>query len=113
MELHTKKEIIYFYRLQSLAIELKKLGYAYDNEELKNLSDKYQAQIELELTKYYQFIGTVCTCPDSTIVPTGSRREGHISGNFYFHSKSVMCDFKYKSGGFDTHAISELIEISE
>ena len=89
------------------------MGDNHDNKELKDLSNKYQGFVDIELGKYYQFINTVCTCPDSDIKPTGSRREGHISGNFYFNrnSKSIRCDFKYKSGGFDTHSINTLEEL--
>jgi len=109
--LHTLEEIKYFDRLQEQAIELKKLSIKYDNKELLDLSNKYNATIELELHKYDSFIGLECTCPDSTIIKTGSRRKGKINGNFYFnaYSKSVRCDFKYTSGGFDTHSILELI----
>ena len=112
-QLHTIEEVKHFDRLYEQAVELKAISIKYNNTELLDLSDKYNAIIELELHKYDSFVGLECTCPDSTIIKTGGRRKGEIDGKFYFnaYSKSVRCNFKYASGGFDTHSIIELDEL--
>ena len=111
--LHTTEEILKYERLDELANKLKELGENYGNKDLVLLSLKYKAEVELELAKYNTFIGIKCTCPDSDIKPTGSRRKGAIEGNFYFnsYSKSVRCNFRYALGGFDIHAIIKLEEL--
>jgi hypothetical protein len=108
--LHTLEQIKYFENLEEQSLTLFKLGTKFNNQELIDLSNKYQNIIQKELDKYNSYIGIECTAPQSYVTNQGGRRSGKIEGKFYFnsYSKSVRCSFRYKSGGFDTHAIAEL-----
>ena len=109
--LHTFEEIKYFSELQDLQQELKELGTRYNKSEILDLASKYQSELESELEEYSNYIGIECKAPPSSLSKNKEYRNGRIEGNFYFnaYSKSVRCDFRYSSGGFDTHAIKELI----
>ncbi len=108
--LHTEAEINYFDNLHKQSFKLRELGDKFDNKELIDLADKYDKVIKSELSKYNSYIGKECLAPPSSLSKTSEYRLGKITGNFYFnsYSKSVRCDFKYSSGGFDTHAIKDL-----
>lgn len=108
--LHTEEEIKHFSELQELQQELQDLGNKYNKSELLDLASKYELEIKSELEKYNGYIGKESIAPPSLLSKSKEYRHGRIEGNFYFnaYSKSVRCNFRYSSGGFDTHAIIEL-----
>lgn len=108
--LHTEEEIKYFDALQSIQHDLRELGLKYGNKEVIELADKFKREINTELDKYNSYIGIKCKAPGSYKTPD-VYRPGKIEGYFYFnyYSKSVRCNFRYDSGGFDSHAIKELV----
>tara|TARA_R110000765_G_scaffold298337_7_gene393423 strand:- start:15 stop:356 length:342 start_codon:yes stop_codon:yes gene_type:complete len=110
--LHTEEEVIHFATLMDKAIDITALASKYKDEELLALSIKYQAIVQTELDKYESYIGQECTAPPSYRDKEGKRRHGKIEGDFYFnnHTKSVRCRFNYTEQGFDTHAITQLID---
>lgn len=110
-QLHTPEEIKYFDRLQEQATALRIMSVKYQNNELLSIAQEYEKLIKEQLEKYNSFIGMKCQAPPIFLSNSKDYRPGKIEGNFYFnaYSKSVRCDFRYNTGGFDTHSIIELI----
>lgn len=111
--LHTPEEIEYFDKLQEQATALRVMSVKYQNDQLLSIAQEYKKLIKEQLDKYNSFIGIECQAPPAYLSGSKDYRSGKIEGNFYFnaYSKSVRCDFRYNTGGFDTHAIRELIAL--
>jgi hypothetical protein len=109
--LHTIEEIKALDNDMECAIELKKLAAKYSKPELNDIANSVISHYNLELGKYNQFVGLVCKAPPSFLSNDKSYREGKIEKftHFNYFSKSVRCNIRYKSDGFDGHAFTELI----
>jgi hypothetical protein len=108
--LHTEEQIAYYDNLNELVEELRDLWRKYNKSELIDLATQYELEVAYELSKYKSYIGKECKAPP--IYRSNIYRPGKITGNFYFNkiTKSVMCYFDYNTGGYDAHAIINLIE---
>ncbi len=110
--LHIPDQAVHFGKLYDLSDELKDLSLKYKDARVLALSSELRKQVKEELDKYIPYIGKVCFVLPSTVGFNNSKkyREGKINGNFYFNGNTVRCNFKYKTGGYDTYDIAELKE---
>jgi len=111
--LHTQEQILEFDKKAQLAYELNKLNQKYSNSDVQDIVENLKIEVDAELYKYQSYIGKAAFCPPSIFSDSKDWREGTIESITHFnnYSKSVRCNFRYKSGGFDGHSIKELREL--